>query len=61
MDVEACQFNKKGFCRYKTECKKIHISEKRKDLAMCKNIKPFSKRHPRNCKNYNSGKLQIQK
>ena len=55
MEGEVCMFNKFGFCKFQSECKREHYSEVCDQLSRCSNIKRCNKRHPKNCKRYVSG------
>ena len=52
MEDEVCIFDKFGFCRFKSTCKRKHFNQKCEDLSSCKNIKSCMKRHPKTCKRF---------
>ena len=60
MEGEICQHHKYGYCRFKTECKKKHLSSECADLEECKNSKGCQKRHPKLCKRYASGNCRFE-
>ena len=35
MEGEICQFDKFGFCKFKMDCKRIHFTEKCKEMRTC--------------------------
>ena len=39
MEDKICQFWKYKYCKFKSECKRKHLSEDCKDLQNCKNMK----------------------
>ena len=59
MDSEICQYGKYGYCKFKSECKRKHLSEECKDLQNCKNMKSCEKRHPKRCKKHDSEKCRF--
>ena len=48
MEDEVCIFDKFGFCRFKSTCKRKHFDQKCEDLSSCKIFKSCMKRHPKN-------------
>ena len=60
MEGEICQHHKYGYCRFKSECNKIHFSSECTDLEGCKNSKGCQKRHPKRCKRYASGTCRFE-
>ena len=60
MEDEICQYEKYGYCKFKSECKRKHLSEECKDLENCKSIKSCDKRHPKRCKKHDSGKCRFE-
>lgn len=59
MEGEICQYQKYGYCRFKNECNKRHLSSECEDLE-CKNSKGCEKRHPKRCKRYASGNCRFE-
>ena len=55
-----CQHHKYGYCRFKSECNKIHFSSECPDLEGCKNSKGCKKRHPKRCNRYASGSCRFE-
>ena len=49
MSGDVCMFDKFGFCKWETNCKKIHLKETC-HLEECENKSRCQKRHPRPCK-----------
>ena len=45
-----CRFNQIGFCKFKSECEKVHENK----ICRANNCDPrrCSKRHPKDCRNY---------
>ena len=52
MELEVCNYQKFGFCKFKEQCKKKHLKELCKDLSACVDPRSCHKRHPRGCKRY---------
>ena len=50
MEDEVCQFEKFGFCKFKGECKRRHLTKICKSLSGCIYKKHCDIRHPKNCK-----------
>ena len=50
MSQNICRFNQVGFCKYKSECGKIHKNEICKDRNC--DTGRCTKRHPKSCRNY---------
>ena len=48
LQCSVCRYNKFGFCKFKTSCRKRHVSELC-DSSEC-DISNCEKRHPKNCK-----------
>ena len=46
MEGEVCMFNKFGFCKFQSECKREHYSEVCDQLSRCSNIKICKKDIP---------------
>ena len=59
MEGEICQFDKYGYCRYKSDCKRKHFDVVCEDAEHCRSIKSCLKRHPKCCKRYASGSCRF--
>jgi myosin heavy subunit len=60
MEEEICQYNKFGFCRYRSDCKKKHYKSECEHLDDCNTQKNCPKRHPKRCRKYDSGNCRFQ-
>ena len=60
MEEEICQYHTFGFCRFKDDCKKKHLTTECEDLYNCKKTKSCNKRHPKRCKRYSSEKCRFE-
>ena len=58
MEEEICQYHKFGFCKFRKECKRKHFYEECKDLDKCNSKKTCRRRHPKRCKQYDSGQCR---
>ena len=47
---QICQHHKYGYCKFQTQCQKIHVQGQCEALAACNGIKSCKKRHPKVCK-----------
>lgn len=52
MESIVCNYQKYGFCKFKTNCKNEHLEEECQDHSTCVSIKICKRRHPRMCKRY---------
>ena len=59
MEDEICLYGKFGYCKFKEECKRQHLSTECEDLDNCKSIKICKKRHPKSCKKHVFGKCRF--
>ena len=55
MEDQLGQYWKFGFCKFKDDCKKIHVKAECKDLSNCQQIKSCRKIHLKQCKLFKSG------
>ena len=55
MEGDVCVHSKFGYCKYKSNCKKIHFAQICEDFDKCKNIQTCKLRHPKRCKKFADG------
>ena len=60
MEEVICQYNKFGFCKYRSECRKKHITIECEDLECFKTSKSCNKRHPKRSKKYDSANRRFE-
>ena len=53
MESEVCMYNKFGFCKYRSHCRRHHLQEECANHSIFKNVEKWDKRHPKACKKYN--------
>ena len=59
MEGKVCGYSKFGYCKYKSNCKKIHLVQLCEDLDKFKNIKTCRLRHPKGCKKFAVGQCRF--
>ena len=59
MESDVCGYSKFGYCKYKSNCKKIHLVQLCEDLDKFKNIKTCKLRHPKGCKKFAVGQCRF--
>ena len=49
---QICQHPMYGYCKFQTQCQKIHVQGQHEAFAACNGIKSCKKRHPKVCKRF---------
>ena len=50
-----CRFGKFGHCKFQKDCKRLHFTETCDSLSKCNDINSCKKRHPKDCKRFETG------